>query len=286
MLDRTAATRWTRIAQVGAVGAVALSAAAVVVSLPGQKDEHPPKALEVTIPAPPAGAGGPTQAPPEHADGYSAGVRMLKISNPPAAAKPPDTPPAPVTPVPQAAADITYHGIVTIGPRAMGLIKHNGKQRFVKLQDKVGDEHVEEITPEFVRLGAAHIIHLAERSGDTTARLRAAGAFAQVTAPAPQAPDEKAMLEAVLAAKRARASGLAPAYVADEDIPMWRRMRAQLIISGKYEMQEGLDEIAYKQMQENRDKLKGQPLMTPEEQDAENAYNDKVGRSDGGKEKQ
>lgn len=283
MLDRTAATRWTRIAQVGAVAAVALSAAAVVVSLPGQKPQLPPEV--VVIPAAVQPTGAPVSDQASKPDGASAGRRMTLIANNPTPAKviEDDTPPPPPPPPP--AADITYHGIVTMGSKAMGLIKHNAKQRFVKVGDKVGDEKVEEIKPEHVRLGESHIISLAERAGDSTARLRATNpGLAQTLAPRPA--NDPAMVAAMIAAKKAKEGGTAPPFVPMEDVPMWRRMRAQMILSGEYGMQGDLDEIAYKHMQENRDKLKIDPVMTAEELDAENAYNDKMGRVEGGKEKQ
>ena len=67
---------------------------------------------------------------------------------------------------------------------------------------------------------------------------------------------------------------------------MWRRMRAQLILSGEHEMNADLDEIAYKMMADRRDELKGSPGMTAEELDAENALFDKQGRGGAGGGKQ
>ncbi len=283
MLDRAAATRWTRIAQGGAVGALALSAAAVMVTLPGQRAELPPAVAVIPVATVPGAGAAPTQT--ERPDGTSAGKRLGKISNKPTPAiVPEELPKGDDHPPPPPAADITYHGIVTIGPKAMGLIKHNTKQRFVKIGDKVGDEKVEEITPDHLRLGATHIINLAERAGDATARLRSTNpGLAQTIAPRPET--DPAFIAAMIAAKKAKNTGTAPPYVPLEEVPMWRKMRAQLILSGQYAMQEELDEIAYKHMQENRDRLKADPVLTSEEQDAENAFNDKMGRGEGGKEK-
>ncbi len=281
MLDRTAATRWTRVAQVGAVGALALSAAAVVVSLPGGKPEHPPEVSIIPVSAPPTGVAVPeATAKP---DGTAAGTRLGRISNKPTPAAPPEVappPPGPVTPPP---ADITYHGIVTIGTRSMALLKHNGTQRFVKLGDKVGEEPVEEIKPEHVRLGPAHLIPLADRSGSAVSRLQSVNpGYAQTTAPRP---DANALRAAKLASMQAKENGIAPPFVPMEDVPMWRRMRAQLVLSGEYNMQDSLDEIAMKVLGERRDEFKANPNMTPEEEDAERAYLEKQGRGIPGGEK-
>jgi hypothetical protein len=277
MLDRTAATRLTRIAQVGAVGAVALSAAAVVVTLPGQKVEHPPEA--VVIPAPEVKDTPAATVVVAKADGRSTGTRMARIANKPAPAVviPPDPPPVDPAP-PPVVVDITYHGIVTIGDRALALLKHNAKQRFVKIGDKVGEEAVEEIRVEHVRLGAAHIIPLAERAGGATSRLQnapgmPAGAMAHTLAPSP------VMMDDAIAEKMARfGNGGAPAYVPPEDVAIWRRMRAQMVLSGEHGWDSSLDETAYKLMQDRREKLQAEG-MTPQEYEAEQAYFEKSGQA-------
>jgi hypothetical protein len=274
MIDRGSASRLTRLAQGGAVGALALSAVAAFVALPGGSPPAAPTSMEIP---PPVIKEDRTDTPAARIDGAHTGARISLVSNTPKPpvvepVKPPDPEVAPPAPV----SDITYHGIVSMGSKSMGLIKFNGKQRFVRVGDKVDNQPVEEVVPEHVRLGPSRIIPLADRTGGVVSRFQNAG---PVMATMNMSQDVMNMVTSKAQMAAAIKGGMVPPYVPRDDAMLWRKNRARLILSGQHNLADNLDELAAKTLDDLRSEYKGDAPLTADELDAEMHYLSKQGHN-------
>lgn len=273
----------TMLAQAGlGVGALALGG----VVFAGYRTQPPVdaaseiKAPEVKLPedAGPAGIKTATRL-----DSSGTASRFGRVANSPK--------PVPVTPPPEqpqqqqpaAQETLTYHGIASIGSRSLGLVRVNGKQKFVSLGGVVsGDEKALEIDPGFIRVGAnepGRRIELAARAGGSVTL----GTVSSAPAMDPSEVMRQRQLEMMQAGRMPSIVGNGPMrglkdvpeYIQDADINLFRKARARVLNDAQYAGQGDPNEIAAKLMEEERQNAeeraaKGLPMdLTPEEQQIE-----------------
>lgn len=288
-MDRSNAKKWTLVAQ-GLLGASVLGLGSVAfLNITGTPVEHPPETTE--LPHIENASSSNTTAPIPRGDEVGTAARLVRVGNKPKSAEVPvavETPVA-VTPTPAAGPSISYLGCVHIGESKRGLIKLDAKQKFVAIQQKVGEgEHakaVEEIEEDYITIGGQRY----ERPGRTGSALSkatrapsAAQALSRMSQPTKMtsmnrqqmdpfgsgAPQQDLMLDGFLRV---------PDYVAKEDAELWRRIRAELLESGKFEPEE-VGRIAAKHVEERRANMKEEDLkLTPEMRDAERRFQDMYG---------
>lgn len=271
-MNRSQAISLTHVAQGAlAVGAVALGAVAFV-GLPTEPPQAPPEEVVLPPVEQTTAAAEPAAAPLNGAEREGLARRMGRISNAPrkpeavaAEPTPPETAPAPVELV-------TYHGMLDSPRRRLALIKDNGTQRFVAMSDKVGDLMVEVIEADHIRLGPSKVIPLADRNGgavslgvaDSTGDVAARRRFDDAARPSPLASMGAAGRPQKAVNRKGGAS--IPAGLSPEDLPLWRKTRAQMLASGEYKAGPDLNEMAMKMMEERREELRGGALeLTPDE---------------------
>ncbi len=289
-MDRSNAKKWTLVAQ-GLLGASVLGlGSAAFLNITGSPVAQPPENVE--LPHIDSGTSKDAVAPIPRGDDVGTAARLVRVANTPKSAEVPvavETP-VPVTPTPAAGPSISYLGCVHIGSSKRGLIKLDAKQKFVALKQKVGEgEHakeVEEIEEDYIMIGGQRY----ERPGRAGSALskatrtnpNAAQALSRVNSTTKispvnrqqidpfgsGAPQQDLMLDGFLRV---------PEYVSREDAELWRRIRAELLESGKFEPEE-VGRIAAKQLDTRRETMKDEDLkITPEMRDAERRFQEMYG---------
>lgn len=290
-MDRSNAKKWTLVAQ-GLLGASVLGlGSAAFLNITGSPVAQPPENAE--LPHIETGASKDAAAPIPRGDDVGTAARLVRVANTPKSAEVPvavETP-VPVTPAPAAGPSISYLGCVHIGSSKRGLIKLDAKQKFVALKQKVGEgEHakdVEEIEEDYIVIGGQRY----ERPGRTGSAL--SQAVAKTNTNPMQALTRVNSTSKVNAVNRQPANPFGaggpqqdfmidgflrlPDYVSREDAELWRRIRAELLESGKFEPEE-VGRIAAKQLDTRRETMKEEDLkITPEMRDAERRFQEMYG---------
>lgn len=276
----------TMLAQAGlGVGALALGG----VVFAGYKTQPPAdaaseiKAPEVKLPE---GADPTASKPAVRLDSVGTASRFGRVANSPK--------PVPVAPPveqqvqqPVAQETLSYHGIANIGNKPLGLVRVNGKQKFVSLGAVVsGDERALEIDPVFIRVGATdpgRRIELAQRAGGS---VTLGTVSSQTPSVDPNEMMRRRQMEMMRAERTPGALGVSPMraakdvpeYIQDADINLFRKVRSRVLNDPQYAGQGDMNELAAKLMEDERQAqedraAKGLPLeLTPEEQQIEAAH--------------
>lgn len=177
-IDRRTASTQAKVAQ-AAFGVVALGAGALaVVGLPGEPAATPPEALVIAVVQPPAPAGG-IEALTGPVDGTALSARLASLGNSPRTPQEVTIESVEAPPPPPPTFEVRYIGVVSIGPRYMGIIIDNSRQRVVKVGDSVADgSKVIGVTPDELTLEDSakkqRSIPMADRSGESFSRAVAA----------------------------------------------------------------------------------------------------------------
>lgn len=285
VMDRASASKMTMLAQAGlGVGALALGG----VVFAGYRTQPPAdaaseiKAPEVKLPEETGPAGAKTAT---RLDSAGTASRFARVANSP---KP--VPVAPPVEQPQqqpvVQESLTYHGIASIGSRALGLVRVNGRQKFVSLGGVVsGDEKALEIDAAFIRVGASEPgrrIELAARAGGSVTL----GTVSSTSSMDPSELMRQRQMEMMQASRMNGAMGVGPMraikdvpeYINDADVNLFRKARTRVLNDPQYAGQGDPNDIAAKLMEEERQMLeeraaKGLPVeLTPEEQQIEAAH--------------
>ncbi|HLP86175.1 MAG TPA: hypothetical protein VK157_17615 [Phycisphaerales bacterium] len=286
-MDRASASKMTMLAQAGlGVGVLALGG----VVFAGLKTAPAEDAgSEITVPEVklPESVTNPTAKSNVRVDSGGTANRFGRVANSP---KPVVVAPAeePKTVQPVQQETLTYHGIANIGPRALGLVRVNGKQKFVSVGSVVsGDEKALEIAAEFIRVGAnepGRRIDLAAKAGGSVTL----GTVSSVPVATAMDPSERLRMQqmermrnmtpSMFSGEPMRAAKDVPEYIADADIPLFRKVRSRVLNDPRYAGQGDPNEIATKLMEDERalqeDRAaKGLPVeLTPEEEQSEAAH--------------
>jgi hypothetical protein len=278
----------TRLAQV-ATGLGLLGATAVaMVGLPADSIDPPPADINQLVPPPPAQVHTPQPAA-FPLDNIATAERFSRIANrpKPVIVEQPKADPLPPQASPQAT--ITYHGIVTMGSLRFGLIKHDGKQRFVSIGAKVGNDlTVASIEPERLVLEPDLVIPLAERTGSAvtvaggTSIAPRNPALGRVVQPGqrPVIPTQPAVLNPFQQAQLAKGKGKGerftndgvriPSFVQPGQELAWRRARVSLLRTGEFNADD-VDKAALKLIGSERadEFAKGDDTLPPEDRELE-----------------
>jgi hypothetical protein len=206
VIDSQQAGRQALVAQAACGLAVLAGLGVAAVGLPGGVDPTPPSSL--TLPEVAVTPAGPGQTTAAHAvDEAGIDARLARFSNAPRITTPVVLNANDGQPAPASAAQTKYLGPVGLGARMLALMSVQGRQRFVKVGDALGDEsHVMEITPtEVVTDGPAgrKAYELAGRTGQVLTRATPGagmkGAARTATPPAPVPPITAAAVNSALA---------------------------------------------------------------------------------------
>ncbi len=197
----------------------------------------------------------------------------------------PPTEQQPVQPVVQET--LSYHGIANIGSKPLGLVRVNGKQKFVSLGAVVsGDDRALEIDPAFIRVGVSdpgRRIELAQRAGGSVTLGTVSSQTPSVDPSEMMRRRQMEMMQAnrtpgMLGISPMRAAKDVPEYIQDADIDLFRKVRTRVLNDPQYAGQGDPNEIATKLLEEERQNqedraAKGLTLeLTPEEQQIEAAH--------------
>jgi hypothetical protein len=288
-MDRASASKMTLLAQTGlGVGALALGS----VVFAGYKTQPPADAAsdikvpEVTLPGV-ADPGTTKAATRVESAGTASRFGRLANSPKPVPVAPPPEQPQQQQPIIQET--LTYHGIASIGAKPLGLVRVNGKQKFVSLGAVVsGEEKALEIDPAFIRVGTAdpgRRIDIATKAGGSVTL----GTVSSIPPVAAQIDPSEMMRRRQMEMMASRTAGMlagspmraekdVPEYIADEDVNLFRKARSRVLNDPRYAGQGDPNEIAAKLMEEERQMqedraAKGLPVeMTPEEQQTETRH--------------
>lgn len=286
-MDRASAGKMTLLAQTGlGVGALALGG----VIFAGVKVQPPADpASEIVVPdvKMPEGASPGSKTPAVRVDSGGTASRFARVGNSP---KPVVVPAAETQPQvqPVVQESLTYHGLANIGAKPLGLVRVNGKQKFVSLGAVVsGDEKAIEIDAAFIRVGAAEPgrrIDLAARAGGSVT-LGTVSSTPQVAMdPSDQMRERqmemmrRGLKPSMFSGQPGRVAKDVPEYIADDDIVLFRKVRAKVLADSQYAGQGDPNEIATKLMEQDRQEMqdraaKGLPVeMSPEEQQLESKH--------------
>lgn len=207
VIDSQQAGRQALVAQAACVLAVLAGLGVAAVGLPGGVDPTPPSSLTLPeVAVTPAGSGQASATRPVDEAGIEA--RLARFSNAPRVTSPVVVNTNDGQPAPATAAETKYLGPVGLGSRMLALMTIQGRQRFVKVGDALGDEsHVVEITPTgVVTEGPAgrKTYELAARTGQVLTRATPGGGMKgggprTAAPPAPIPPATAAAVNSALA---------------------------------------------------------------------------------------
>lgn len=148
-IDRQSTASRTKMAQAGAVLAIAAGGALAILGLPGLKADGLPELEPIPVLQPPKAADDSSKEPQLALGGVAERLALVR-NRPvkPVEVPPPttETPPPEVAPIPTDTQDVRYLGSADMGALKLALLFKAEQQHWVALGGKLGDDTVKEIS--------------------------------------------------------------------------------------------------------------------------------------------